>query len=124
MKRIPRIVALAACVTTAPVMATNDYPTIEVVGYVLECMQKSGGQTLENMYSCSCRFDKLAQKMPFAEYEQATTQRRFMNMPGERGGVFRESDSGREQVRKLEQTLAAVDKACPVVRSSRARPQQ
>ena len=48
----------------------HDYPTIETVGYVLECMQENGGQTVENMYSCSCRFDKLAATMSFDDYER------------------------------------------------------
>ncbi len=115
MKCIPLIFAFGAAAMSASAVAKNDYPTIEVVGYVLECMQQNGGQTLETMYSCTCRFDKLASFVPFDEYETAKTQQRFQSMPGEKGGVFRDSDSGRELVKSFEKKMEEVNKSCPVV---------
>ena len=104
--------------SVAPEPGRSGYPTVEIVGYVLECMKENGGQTLENMYSCVCRFDKLASLISFDDYEHAVTQRRFLRMPGERGGMFRESDEIRDMVKDFENTLAEADKACPVVKRS------
>ena len=118
MNRVYRTLVFAALAVSAPAHARSDYPTVEIVGYVLECMKDNGGQTLENMYSCVCRFDKLSSLINFEDYEVAMTQRRFLKMPGERGGVFRENDGVRDMVKDLEKTLADADKACPTVKRS------
>ena len=41
-------------------------------------------------------------------------------MPGEKGGMFRESDDSRKLVKELENTLAEVNKSCPIVKHSSA----
>ncbi len=97
-------------------MAANDYPTIESVRYVLDCMSELGGETEENLYTCTCRHDHIAANMKFEDFEQATFFERYNKMPGKRGGLVRDSEEGpklREQLKQVKTDAAA---NCPVVK--------
>ena len=52
------IIALAAS-ASLPAVA-NDFPTIERVNYVLECMREHPGAEFEMSSKCSCALDALA----------------------------------------------------------------
>lgn len=95
-----------------------DFPTIEVVGYVLNCMSDGGGQNLENLYSCACRIDYISARMDFNTYDSASTYRRYRRMPGEKGGVFRENQDADQLIGKLEEHEAGAARACPIVKRS------
>ena len=75
---------------------SHDYPTIERVKFVHECMALHGGQIYENMYSCSCMNDHIANNMNFDQYIKADAYQRMRNMRGERGGLFRSSKTARD----------------------------
>lgn len=95
-----------------------DFPTIEVVGYVLNCMSGEGGQSVENLYSCACRIDYISARMDFNTYDSANTYRRYRRMPGEKGGVFRENKDADQLIGKLEEHEAGAARACPIVKRS------
>lgn len=90
----------------------NDFPTLERVDHVLTCMKRHGGQTLDNLYACSCEIDAIAASMRHDEFEEASTFRSLRGMPGERGGAFRESTHGRALMGRLEQAEKSAEKAC------------
>jgi len=90
----------------------NDYPTEARVQYVLECMAKYGGATHARMYQCSCSVDRLAAKLPYADFVEADTYTRGKNAMGERGGILREGRRARDRREKLAQTVAQAEKAC------------
>lgn len=104
---------LGACVAlfAGPGLA-NDFPTLERVDHVLTCMKRHGGQTLDNLYACSCEVDAIASSMRHDEFEEASTFRSFRGMPGEQGGAFRESKHGRALVGRLEQAEKSAEKTC------------
>jgi hypothetical protein len=102
---------------TAASAVANDFPTFERVDFVLACMKENGGQNVDNMYSCSCAVDKLAQHFSFEDYNEAAIYERYKAMPGEKGGLFRDSDRGRELVERLETARAEAAKTCFVGRT-------
>lgn len=92
---------LLPCVANA-----NDYPTLERVDYVLTCMRLAGGQTIDNLYACSCEIDVIAQRVGIDDFTAARTYEIYKRMPGEKGGLFRESPEGdvlRERLREARQ---------------------
>jgi hypothetical protein len=96
----------------------NDFPTFDRVDFVLACMKENGGQNMDNMYSCSCAVDKLAQHFSFEDYNEAAIFERYKAMPGEKGGIFRDSDRGKELVDRLEKARGEAAKSCFVGRTA------
>jgi len=90
----------------------NDYPTLERVDHVLTCMRTNGGQTVDNLYACSCEVDIIAQQVSFADFTEARTFEIYKRMPGEKGGLFRDNPRAEELVGKLETARADAKKRC------------
>ena len=90
----------------------NDYPTLERVDSVLTCMTEHGGQTVENLYSCSCKIDVVASIVPFDLWDEARTYKAYKRMPGEKGGLFRDSERADEIVPTLEAAYEEGEKRC------------
>ncbi|MCC7413851.1 MAG: hypothetical protein IT495_19710 [Gammaproteobacteria bacterium] len=95
-----------------PSVFANDFPTLERVDYVLTCMKREGGQTVDHLYACSCEIDAIAQNMAFEEYDGARTFEQYRNMPGEKGGLFRDDPQGEALIDKLDQTRKDARKRC------------
>jgi len=90
----------------------DDYPTLERVDHVLTCMRTNGGQNVDNLYACSCEIDIIAQQLGFDEFSEARTFEIYKRMPGEKGGLFRDSARAKEVVGKLDQARADAKKRC------------
>ena len=89
----------------------NDYPTTARVEFVQDCMGRHGGK-LEDLYKCSCAIDRLAQKLTYDDYVEASTFAHYSTLPGEGGGIFRDPDTAKQKA-KLYRTLEAdAYKAC------------
>lgn len=89
----------------------NDYPTSARVEFVQDCMGRHGGK-LEDLYKCSCVIDRMAQKLTYDEYVEASTFAHYSTLPGEGGGIFRDPDTAKQKA-KLYRTLEAESfKAC------------
>jgi hypothetical protein len=118
--RIPTLVALpflaALCWCALPAHSDplpNDYPTTARVEFVQDCMGRHGGK-LEYLYKCSCVIDRLAEKLSYDDYVEASTFAHYSTLPGEGGGIFRDPDRAKERA-KLYRTLEAnAYKACGV----------
>ena len=95
----------------------HDYPTVEIVRAVENCMAENGGQTEETLFACTCRFDLISTAFSFDEYEQIVVYARNKDMPGEKGAVFRSPGSNAKALElKFEQTNKDAISACPVAR--------
>jgi hypothetical protein len=90
----------AAPKDAAPAIA-NDFPTQARVEYVMQCMAERGGQNLDNMYHCVCAIDKIAGHFGYQEYSEALTFTYMFDMPGEKGGEFRDPPKSKELRDKL-----------------------
>jgi hypothetical protein len=100
---------------TMPVMA-NEYPTGETVKYALGCMAKLGGQTDENFYTCTCRYDAIRAAMTYSDYEEGYTFERNKKMPGEKGSSFRDNQRAEGFYKKLLEVRKRADSSCIVVK--------
>ena len=95
----------------------NDFPTIETVRYVVNCMVDNGGQNEENLYACTCRFDEISQAVTFEEYEDVSVYIRNKAMPGEKGAVFRDLGRSTKEIRKKYEAAEKTAVAnCPIVK--------
>jgi len=83
----------------------HNYPTIARVEYVQECIEKKGA-AIANVYKCSCAIDWIARKLTYEEYVEAQTYSKYATLPGEGGGIFRDSSEAKEKA-KLYRTLEA-----------------
>ncbi len=100
----------------------NEYPTLERVDHVLTCMKTPGGQNVDNMYGCACEIDVIAQQVSFDDFTEARTFEIYKRMPGERGGLFRDSERAEELVSKLDAARADAKKRCFVGAKRSAKP--
>lgn len=92
--------------------SASEYPTLETVDHVLTCMRVNGGQTVENLYACSCEIDFISRKMSFDDFSEAQTYRIYKRMPGEKGGLFRDNDRAQQLAERLDALKAEAEKRC------------
>ncbi len=92
------------------------YPTMETVRMVINCMQEVGGRSEEALYTCSCRHDVISSELSFQQYEQGRLYERFSDMPGKRGGLFRDAEDAKVLFTKLRKAREKAARACPVVK--------
>src|SRR4051794_24936023 len=81
-------------VATKNARAANDFPTLARVEYVQECINRTGGDR-NHMYQCVCVVDRLAEAMSYDEFVEASTFARYSTLPGEGGGLFRDTDEAK-----------------------------
>ncbi len=97
---------------TQTVTYINEYPTQERVEYVLNCIAKHGGLTFINKYACSCKIDKVAEKLTYKEYEEARTFTFMRSTPGEKGGVFRDPSQAKDLRTRLKEAEQRAERLC------------
>ena len=95
---------LAACLPLSA--AANDFPTVDRVEYVLECMKDNGGKQ-EFLYKCSCAVDQIAGRLKYDEYVTLSTAQRYQSIGGERGALFRDPPD----VKKAAKNFKAIEQA-------------
>ena len=110
-----RILMVLLLLVLSKVATAEGYPTTEIVKFVVGCMADNGGQTEENLYTCACRLDSISAKFTFDEYDSAVLFERYANMPGKRGGLFRDSEQGEKLKARLKSAREEAAKQCPVV---------
>jgi hypothetical protein len=103
--------ALCALLLSSSAQA-NDFPTQARVEYVLGCMDSRGGQKYENLYSCICVIDKIAEQIAYDEYVEGEVFVQLRATPGERGGVFRDPDRASLLTQKLNDITDVAEKSC------------
>jgi hypothetical protein len=89
----------------------NDYPTAARVEYVNECIATQR-DSLANVYQCSCVIDRIADTLTYDEFVEAITFARYAGLPGEGGGIFRDSDEGRKKGRAYRELEAKAYESC------------
>lgn len=97
-------------------LAQNDFPTLARVEFVMQCMQKKGGQNYTNMYSCVCGADKLAEKIRYETYAEAQTFGNIGALTGDRGSAMRDAPQGRKLKKELQAALSYAQDACNVAK--------
>ncbi len=108
LKVVPFILLL--CISTFA--DANDFPTRDRVEYVLNCLHDIGRNSMDDLQTCSCRIDSIAEAMPFEIYGYAVTYDRNKKMTGEKGGVFRDNKSGKKFSKQLTEFGDAAKSQC------------
>jgi hypothetical protein len=89
----------------------NDYPTSARVEFVQDCMGRHGGK-LEDLYKCSCVIDRLAEKLSYDDFVEASTFAHYSSLPGEGGGIFRDPDRAKERAKLYRSLESTAYKTC------------
>lgn len=97
------------------VALANDYPTSERALYVLNCFQELNRDSLDDVQTCACRIDSIANSMSFEDYSYAITYDRNRRMTGKKGGVFRDNKAGKEFSKALMAAQEIASKKCKKV---------
>jgi len=84
-------------------------------------MTRNGG-TLAELYKCSCVIDRLAEKLTYDEFVEASTFAHYASMPGEGGGIFRDSPRARERAKLYLRLEAEAYRGCGLVAAPAAHP--
>jgi hypothetical protein len=89
----------------------HDYPTLARVEYVNECIGKHGGK-LAALYQCSCAIDRIADTMAYDDFVEASTFSKYATLPGEGGGIFRDSDHARQVTKNFRELEIDALRSC------------
>lgn len=103
--------ACALIIAAAPSLA-NDFPTVERVLYVQDCIRANPGPNYEMVAKCSCALDTLARDVKYADYVSMTTIVNAMSIGGERGNDLRDNETVKPQIKRYRDLQALVKKAC------------
>jgi hypothetical protein len=96
----------------------NNYPTFARVQYVEECMRGGRGGVMASLYQCSCAIDHIAEHLTYDEFVEASTFARNSGLPGEGGGIFRDSEHAKQQAKLYRELEADAYRACGLKRPS------
>ena len=94
----------------------HNYPTQARVEYVNECIGKHD-DSLANVYQCSCAIDRIAKQLSYDDFVEAVTYARYAGLPGEGGGLFRDSDQAKTLAKMYRQLEADAFQACGLAKS-------
>jgi hypothetical protein len=114
MSRLPVLLATAWLCATPIAIAdspVHDYPTVARVEFVQDCIARHGGK-LENLYQCSCAIDRIANSLSYDEFVEASTYAKYASLPGEGGGIFRDSDTAKQMAKRYRETQAEAYRSC------------
>lgn len=108
-KRLLFPVALLSCAAGA---AANDFPTVDRVLFVQECVRSNPGPYYEMVNKCSCAVDALAAEVGFDDYTTMATIANGMTIGGERGGAIRDVPTLEPQLKRYRELQTRVKKSC------------
>jgi hypothetical protein len=109
------VISLAILLFGAMPSMAYEYPTEATVHYILNCMAALGGQTDQNLYTCSCRYDSIREVVSFDDYSDGRTYERNRAMPGKKGGFFRDNERGEKLYNVLVNARESADQQCIIV---------
>jgi hypothetical protein len=107
----PALLALAL-VAASPLARANDFPTVDRVLYVQECIRANPGPNFEMVNKCSCALDRMAEQLKYDDYVQMTTIVNGITIGGERGAELRDNETVKPQITRWRELQAKVKSAC------------
>jgi len=106
------LIATAALAAAGAAHAANDYPTVDRVLYVQDCMRANPGPYYEMVNKCSCALDRIAAEVKYDDYVTMTTIVNALTIGGERGGALRDNESVKPEAKRFRELQAQAQKAC------------
>ena len=89
----------------------HDYPTQARVEYVNDCVAKNG-RKLSQVYQCSCVIDDIANTLSYDDFVEISTFAHYATLPGEGGGIFRDSDQAKAKAKRFRELEKNAYRAC------------
>ena len=112
-------IALALLLSLAGTTAhAHDYPTVDRVLYVQECMRAHPGPHYEMVNKCSCALDVLAKDLSFDDYVSMTTATNANSIGGERGNTIRDTEQLQAQIKRYRELQTKAKSGCFIGMSS------
>jgi hypothetical protein len=94
----------------------NDFPTVDRVLYVQECMRSHpGGGHYEMVNKCACAQEHLAAEISYDDYVSLSTAANATTIGGERGGYIRDNEPLQDLIKRYRALQTRVKKACFVI---------
>ncbi len=90
----------------------NDFPTVDRVLYVQECIRQHPGSQFEMTNKCSCALDALASELKYEEYVTMSTIAKAMSIGGERGGAIRDVPTLEPELKRYREAQARSERGC------------
>ena len=112
MKTTRQYFLLLTLLTASAAACANDFPTVDRVLYVQECMRAHPGPQFEMTSKCSCALDTLARELKYDDYVTMSTTSKAMSIGGERGGTIRDAPSLEAQAKRYRALQAKAEKGC------------
>lgn len=118
MKKASMSLLAAGLVVLPSLGLANDFSTVARVHYVQDCIALNEGKMniYEATHKCSCVIDKLAESFTQSQFEDINAGFRYSNLPGDRGGVFRDDMDVKDGVKTFKQTHIAAYESCRIRR--------
>lgn len=106
--------ALLLCLAAAAAVPAraNDFPTVDRVLYVQECMRANPGPYYEMVNKCSCALDRVAEQVRHEDFVSMQTIVNAMTIGGERGNDLRDNETLKPQMKRYRELQAAANKSC------------
>ena len=108
----PSLLSLCALWMASGAARANDFPTVDRVLYVQECMRAHPGPQFEMINKCSCALDALAGDIKYDDYVTISTVSKAMSIGGERGGAIRDAPSLEPQAKRYRELQTKAEKGC------------
>lgn len=116
MKPFPRLIAAALAALALPVLAQGtppyDYPTLDRVRFVQECMAEHPGPSFEMTSKCVCVLDALREQLTFEQFVSLSTAAKATSIGGERGGYIRDSEQLQGDIRRWRALMKKTKEGC------------
>jgi hypothetical protein len=110
--RLLLLLTLCAPPIAGAAARANDFPTVDRVLYVQECMRAHPGPQFEMINKCSCALDALARDLKYDDYVTLSTISKAMSIGGERGGTIRDAPSLDAQAKRYRRLQTKAEKGC------------
>ncbi|MEP6557968.1 MAG: hypothetical protein ABJB17_05780 [Burkholderiales bacterium] len=113
--RLNSVLTYVLCLLTAmssEAAQANDFPTLDRVLYVQDCMRAHPGPVFEMTSKCSCALDTIATELKHEDYVSMTTIAKAMSIGGERGNSIRDVPSLQPQLKRYRVVEATALRAC------------
>jgi hypothetical protein len=97
----------------------NDFPTLERVVFVQECMRAHPGPAFEMNSKCACTLDALALQLSYDDFVTLNTISKASTIAGERGGTIRDAPELARQLKRWRALQSQAEQGCFITTSTR-----
>jgi hypothetical protein len=111
MNSRPALFGLLVAAMGGPALA-NDFPTVDRIFYVQDCMKEHPGPNFEMVSKCACAADALASEVSYDDYVTMITVVKAISIAGEAGSVLRDNETIKPQIKRYRELQAKALKAC------------